>query len=142
MEASHVVTGTKVPTQPIHYIIKHQNSTMFWGCDGCWLPCASWHIAKAHAYDMVVYDGTFGTGLHEYLFEHNNLRMICDLVAVWTNQGLITPETQVYINHISKLSNLPHSELVTYFAPHGVKVAYDGLSVALPCGAEQSKRTV
>lgn len=68
--------------------------------------------------------------------------MICDLVAVWTNQGLITPETQVYINHISKLSNLPHSELVTYFAPHGVKVAYDGLSVALPCGAEQSKRTV
>lgn len=31
MAASHVVTGTKVPTQPIHYIIKHQNSTMFWG---------------------------------------------------------------------------------------------------------------
>jgi len=33
--------------------------------------------------------------------------------------------------HFSHQSNPPHDELVHYFAPHGVLVAYDGMELTL-----------
>ena len=45
--------------------------------------------------------------------------------------GCITPETPVYANHFSHNGGALHADLEAFFAPHRIRVAYDGLTVEL-----------
>lgn len=129
--SSHVV-AYHAESQPVHYIIKDQDKTLFWGCDGCWISCASWQYLRNCKFDIAVIDSTFGDYDDiEYLFEHNNTKMVEALVKVLRAQGIIKEEGLVYANHIAKICNSPHEVLVERYGKSNIGVTYDGLTVSI-----------
>ena len=129
--SSHVVAYHK-DSQPVHYIIKHGDKTLFWGCDGCWISCQSWQYLRTCQFDMAVIDSTFGDYDDiEYLFEHNNTKMVEALVTILRAQGILPAHCLVYANHIAKICNSPHEVLVERYGKSNIGVTYDGLVVEL-----------
>jgi len=129
--SSHVV-AYHATSQPVHYVIKKDGKTLFWGCDGCWISCAAWQYVRNCRFDMAVFDSTFGD-YHdiEYLFEHNNTQMVESLVTVLRAQKVLTEDTLVFANHIARICNSPHEELVERYGKSNIRVTYDGLKVTL-----------
>ncbi|MBP5209892.1 MAG: MBL fold metallo-hydrolase [Clostridia bacterium] len=129
--ANHVVAYL-TPNRPVHYVFKSEGKTLFWGCDGCWLTCESWHLFRRFRYDAVILDGTFGDEKgHEYCFEHNTLRTIEEFSYVLRGQDLLAPGARVFINHMSKNMHTDHDALVRRVAPFGIEVARDGLRISV-----------
>ena len=129
--SSHVVAYHK-DSQPVHYVIKKDGKTLFWGCDGCWISCQSWQYVKQCQFDMAVIDSTFGDYEDiEYLFEHNNTRMVEALVTILRAQGILKADSIVYANHIAKICNSPHEVLVERYGKSNIRVTYDGHSCEL-----------
>ena len=45
--------------------------------------------------------------------------------------GAITDRTPVFVNHFSHNGKCLHKDLCKFFKPHGINVAYDGLTISL-----------
>jgi phosphoribosyl 1,2-cyclic phosphate phosphodiesterase len=126
--ANHAVTDkTQVP---LHYIISKDNQRLFWGCDGSWLLTDTWLEIKKYQYDVMVLDGTLGNAEGDYrIFEHNNLRMIKEMVATIKALHILKPGGQIIISHLSKYAHKTHDALQKEMEAYGVLVAYDGFKI-------------
>ena len=45
------------------------------------------------------------------------------------DMGCLAPEAPAVVNHFSHNCGALHGDLVDYFTPHGIAVAYDGLTL-------------
>lgn len=128
--ANHSVNDER--QTPLSYIISHGDKTIFWGCDGAWIPNRSWHEMKKHRYDLIVLDGTLGEENGDYrIFEHNNLAMVKEIAYVIHSQKLLKQNGRIFISHISRYSHKSHEELCRQLANVNVEVAFDGLEIEL-----------
>ena len=117
---------------PLHYIITKGDKTIFWGCDGAWLPNYSWKEIKKHKYDLVVLDGTLGENKGDYrIFEHNNISMIREISATMRSCELLKPEGKIAISHMSRYAHKSHDELQKCMDDANIIVAYDGMELEL-----------
>ncbi|MCR4718274.1 MAG: hypothetical protein K5768_01430 [Firmicutes bacterium] len=117
---------------PLHYIITKGDKTIFWGCDGAWLPNYSWKEVKKYKYDLIVLDGTLGEAKGDYrTFEHNNISMIIEMSETMRSCGLLKPEGKIAMSHMSRYAHKSHSELQKSMAETNIIVAYDGMELEL-----------
>lgn len=128
--ANHMVRDEK--QIPLHYIIKKDDKTIFWGCDGAWFLCRSWHEIKNHKYDLIVLDGTLGEALGDYrIFEHNNIRMVCEMAETIRSGGMLKENGKIVISHMSKYAHKSHDELKECMSKYNIEVAYDGMEIEI-----------
>lgn len=128
--ANHMVAD--VNQVPMHYIIEKSDKTIFWGCDGAWFLCKSWCEMKRYKYDLIVLDGTLGEGIGDYrIFEHNNIRMVCEMAETMRKCGMLKENGKIVISHISKYAHKSHEELKEYMSNFNIEVAYDGMEMEL-----------
>ncbi len=95
------------------------------------LPDSSWEQLRGIEFDLVEIDCTGGVGCKNWRDGHLTADTMLEFRDKLVGLGCITSKTQVYANHFSHNGKSLHSDLEAFFAPHGIKVAYDGLVVEL-----------
>ncbi len=105
-----------------HYIISDGEKRLYYGLDSSWIMYDEVQAIKAKGIDFAVIDGTIGFVDDECcLFEHNNLRMVCEMKLP------LEPYIKRFcISHMAKTLHTGHNELSCVMKEHGIEVAYDG----------------
>lgn len=79
--------------------------------------------------DIALFDCTHGGEVGHTNRNHLAIDGVLEMIQRLRSVGAITDETQLIATHFSHNGGLLHDELTARFAPHGVRVAYDGLLV-------------
>lgn len=114
---------------PVFYLIRRGGRTVLIANDTGWPPEESWSCLAKEKIDLAVLESTMGPGMPDC----RNGHMGADVTVAFRKRlielGSIRENTPVYANHFSHNCKANHEELVALFRPHGIEVAYDGLSV-------------
>ena len=106
---------------------------MFWGCDGAWLFNQTSHHIKKLKFDAMVFDCTVGDLENDFRsFEHNNIRMIDELLKSLIGwHHILKEDGQVYANHMARTLHTDHATLKARLAPLGVIPMHDNMEIAV-----------
>ena len=75
-------------------------------------------------------DGTLGEELGDYrIFEHNNIRMICEMAETIRSGGMLKENGKIVISHMARYAHKSHEELKAYMDKYNIEVAYDGMDM-------------
>jgi hypothetical protein len=112
------------------YIIGDGRNKLFYATDSGPLSERAWRLVAQEApFDAVLMEETMG---HTSRWgEHHNAESFLRAHQRFVREGWLTENAQFVAFHFSHQSNPPHDELVRYFAPYGVLVAYDGMELIL-----------
>ena len=91
-------------------------------------PEATWQALASQTFDAVILEETMGPG--EY-HQHMNTQTFLAHYCRFKDSGMLRSGGQVYATHIGHNWNPPHDQVVELLGPHGVVVAYDGLTLEL-----------
>lgn len=85
-------------------------------------------LAAGPPLDLAFLDCTCG-GLVQYNQGHMSIAGVVQMTQELRARGAFTPNTRVFANHFSHNGGMLHEELVEYFKPHNIEVAFDGMEV-------------
>jgi phosphoribosyl 1,2-cyclic phosphate phosphodiesterase len=91
-------------------------------------PTATWDALAGQSFDCIVLEETEGTGQWP---QHMNFERFLDHYRRFQQQGMLRRGGRVVAHHLSHSSNPVHDKVVEILEPHGVIVAYDGLTLGL-----------
>ena len=81
--------------------------------------------------DVALLDCTNGPRTDTANKAHLNFMVVHEMVALLRQRRAITSRTRVIVTHFSHNQGILHEELLRYFLPHHIEVAYDGMSIVL-----------
>jgi len=93
--------------------------------DTGWLPEASWEFLNQQKLDLVLIDCTHGKDDVEQ--NHMGGATVVAFKKELEKRGALSDGARVFATHFSHNGGLLHTELETFFAPHGIEIACDGL---------------
>lgn len=113
------------------YIIGDGQHTIFYCTDTGLLSEEGWKQLRADGrkIDMLAMDETMGIGPSGSM--HLNTDDFLQQLQQMRDEGILAPDARIYAHHFSHHRNPIHPKLSDFFAPHGVEVAYDGLTIDL-----------
>lgn len=121
--------------QPVHYVITDTDTgkTFFWGCDGAWLLNGAYHFMRHVKFDAMIFDCTVGDLENDFrVFEHNNIRMVEELVKSLVGSHHVLKEGGViYVNHMARTLHTNRELLAARFAMDHIIPAYDNLTIEI-----------
>lgn len=88
----------------------------------------TWQALTGQRFDAIILEETMG---RRDSTQHTGITGFLDHADRFRREGMLLPGGQMIATHFSHTANPLHDELVAFFAPHGVTVAYDGMSVDL-----------
>lgn len=110
------------------YVIEREGKKLLYATDTGPLSEQAWSIVAREApFDAVLMDETMG--VWETWGEHQSLLTFSGDHQRFVDEGWLQKGAQFVAFHFSHQSNPSHEELVRRFEPHGVIVAYDGLTL-------------
>ena len=122
LEASH-----NVP-QSLLYLIEHEGKTMLYGTDtGAILPRAQ-EFLSGKKLDIVCLDATAGRN-HGKPQRHLGFSDIIEIKEKFIQTGCCDGATLFFATHFTHFTGMLHEEIEEFFAPYGIRAAYDGLIV-------------
>ncbi|MBN2472633.1 MAG: hypothetical protein JXN59_18055 [Anaerolineae bacterium] len=95
------------------------------------LPEATWDALAAHRFDLAALDASIGRQQDYHNTGHMTGPQVIETVARLRESGILTPEGVALATHLVHQATGTHDSEVAYYAPHGVQVAYDGLTLEL-----------
>lgn len=109
----------------VHFIIKDEAHTIFYGLDGAWLLFDEVEGIKKHRPDLAVLDATIGEIEGDYrIFEHNNLNMVLEM------QKTLAPYVGKFcISHMARTLHTDHNTLAQRMEATQILTACDGLKI-------------
>ena len=111
------------------YVVSDGTRKLFYATDTGPLSERAWRIlAREAPVDAVLMDETVG---HNRYREHQALETFLRDRQRFVDEGWLAEGARFVAFHFSHQSNPPHDELVDYFAPRGVVVAYDGMELEI-----------
>ncbi len=95
------------------------------------LPAGTWAMLAGHRFDAVALDSCLGLQQDFDTPEHMSGRQVIEHAARLRQEGILKPGGIVLATHFVHHSPGTHDDLVAYYGPHGITVAYDGLRLTL-----------
>ncbi|MCL4514957.1 MAG: hypothetical protein M1379_05155 [Firmicutes bacterium] len=111
------------------YLIEYQGRAIFYGLDSGWYPEATWEVLRHHRLNAAVIDCTHGSLPSER--NHMGVEQVIKVKQALLAQGSAGPETIFVATHFSHNGRFLHHQLEEAFFPHGIKVAYDGMTLEI-----------
>jgi len=112
------------------YTVSDGTHKLFYATDSGPLSERAWRLVAQEApFDAVLMEETMGHTSHWGM--HHSVESFLEARQRFTREGWLTEKARFVAFHFSHQSNPPHDELVRYFAPHDVLVAYDGMKLIL-----------
>ncbi len=111
------------------YIVDDGERRVFYATDSGPLTEEAWSmLAEEAPVDVVLMDETMGTNMYG---EHQSFQSFLTTRRRMIEAHCLAEGAQFVALHFSHQSNPPHDALVSYFDPHDVIVAYDGMRMTL-----------
>lgn len=124
--------STTIPTEiPFHYILQKDGKLLYYGMDGAWMRKESWiAIRKWAHFDAMILEATVGDVEGDFrIFEHNNIRMVEEMLKTFRKMGTLKPEGKVYVDHMAKTLHTDHETLKARLAPSDITPCFDGMEI-------------
>ena len=103
--------------------------TIFYGHDSGLYPAPTLDaLSSGPPLDVALFDCTNG-GAPTANRGHMGVDGVTQMVAELRARGAITPATRLVATHFSHNGKLGYEELVRAFLPHGIEVAFDGMTI-------------
>ncbi len=116
-------------TSPVIYAISDGQKRLLYAHDTGW-PCEESLAALAalSPFDLVSLDCCAGA-LTGWMDGHLGFDTCLRLADEMRRRGLATDATTFVVSHFSHNSRATHDDLIAMAAPHGIRVAYDGMEI-------------
>ena len=132
------VTGDEVLALPSAHVegallfrITREGRTIFYGHDSGHYPTETLDALRGGPkLDLVLFDCTHGQREMENL-HHMNIKGILAMREELRSRSVIDESTQLVVTHFSHNGGLCHEELMQLLLPHGIAVAYDGMTLTV-----------
>ncbi len=115
--------------EAVNYLIEAPAGKLLQGNDTGWYPDETWDFLSGREIDVVLLDCTYG--IESGGGSHLGAPQVVEAKAELGSLGALSPGGRVIATHFSHNGGALYQELVDYFTPHGVEVAYDGLEIEL-----------
>jgi len=109
------------------YWIEKDGKTLLYGHDTGWFPDDTWEWLQGRRVDLVVLDCT--NGMLPYRTNHMNIEAVIDVKQRLADTGSLHEQSVVVATHFSHNIGLHHEDLEGLLSPHGILVAYDGMTI-------------
>ena len=111
------------------YIVEKDGKSLLYALDTSGFEEDMMAIIRAHRFDLVVMEGTFG--LNGKTESHMGLESNIRLLDALRESGCMKPGARCLLSHMSPHWCPPHDWYAAIVEPHGIELAYDGLCVEL-----------
>ncbi len=116
---------------PVHYLFDINGKSIFYGCDGGWLPVKSWRCILKKRLDAAVFDGTVGDDcINSSITSHNSLDVVRIMVRFLRAKGTIDENTKVVISHFARTMHPGIEECEVHLAKDDFIAAYDSMKLS------------
>ncbi|MGQ9731825.1 MAG: MBL fold metallo-hydrolase [Candidatus Zipacnadales bacterium] len=113
--------------EAVIYLLEGPTGSLLQAHDTGWYPDETWDFLAGREVNAVLLDCTYG--LHSGGASHLGAPQVVEMVAELKSVGALTPNARAIATHFSHNGGALYDELVEFFAPHGIEVAYDGMIV-------------
>jgi len=113
------------------FILERGGKRFFVANDTGLLGEQGWEQLRGIALDLVAIDCTMGTGEADLPHGHLGVNTVVQFRDRLRELGCLGAKSRVFANHFSHNGQCAHENLEKIFAPHGIEVAWDGLTVSL-----------
>lgn len=109
------------------FYIERNGKALLYGNDTGWFPEETWQWLEGKSFDAAILDCTGGPlpGRRN----HMNNEAVLEMKTIFEQKGMLRPNGVVLATHFSHNCGMLHEELVEFYKPHGVLVAYDGMKL-------------
>lgn len=112
-------------------ITRPSGKSIFWGHDSGLYPTETLDALEAAGpVDLATFDCTYG-GQPSKNRGHMGIDGLVLMKGELARRGVVTEKTKCVATHFSHNGGLLHEELVEAFLPHGILVAYDGITITV-----------
>lgn len=113
------------------FAVRKKGKQILIGNDSAYFRDETWEPLHDFKFDIVILDDT-GCGLDISADGgHTGGKFVLDTVTRMKNEGMAEEQTLFIVNHFSHNGKMNHEDLEKYFNPHGIEVAFDGMTVPL-----------
>jgi len=113
----------------LNYLIQFNGKTLLQGNDTGWYDEPTWEFLEDYNLDVVILDST--SGKQDTRTGHLSCNWVVEVCARLESQGSLAENPRLIATHFSHNGGWLHEDLESYFAPHRIEVAYDGLRISL-----------
>jgi phosphoribosyl 1,2-cyclic phosphate phosphodiesterase len=136
LEAVTTAQGDRILPLPADHVqgavvllITRQGKTLFYGHDSGLYPEPTLDALQKHGHvDLVLMECT-GGGQQTTNRNHLSATGVRQMQNELKSRGVITEKSRVVVTHFSHNGKWLHEELVAFFTPLGIDVAYDGMTL-------------
>ena len=122
--AYHAVSSLEA----LFYSIDDGRHAVLYATDTGPFPADTWQALAGQSFDVIIMEETMGSGSYT---QHMGITDFIQHAARFREMGLLRPGGRILATHFSHTTNPLHAGLEAIFTPHGVEVAYDGLTIEL-----------
>ncbi len=115
--------------QAVNYVLECAGRTLLQGNDTGWWPEETWAFLATKVLDIAIIEATYGD--HRGGAHHLGAEDVLDVRDELAKLGALASDCRVITTHFSHNGGWLHERLEAFFAPHGIEVAYDGMTLEL-----------
>lgn len=136
LEEVTTVQGDKILPLPADHVagafvlrIQRGGKTIFYGHDSGLYPAETQNaLSDGTKLDIALFDCTYG-GAPSSNRGHMGIDGVVQMANELRSRGAVTNATRLIATHFSHNGGLGHEELLRAFLPHGIEVAFDGMTI-------------
>lgn len=114
--------------EALFYGIEDGKHAVLYASDTGPFPEDTWMALAGRSFDVIIMEETMG---YNPFPQHMNFETFLATAERMRAQGMLRPGGRLIAQHLSHLFNPAHDQIEAMLCPHGVEVAYDGLTVRL-----------
>jgi len=119
----------KLDEDSFNLIVESHGKHMLYATDTGVYQQATWDFISGRRFDCVVIEATDGFSPSDY-WGHLSCDEVVGMIAQMRKLGCVDANTRVLTTHHAASGGATHSQLEEFFAPHGIIVGYDGLTLS------------
>lgn len=115
--------------QAVNFVLQREGRTLLQGNDTGWWPEVTREFLAGRRLDLAILECTYGVrrgGAH-----HLGAEDVLEVRDELAKLGALASDTRVIVVHFSHNGRWLHEELEAFFAPEGIEVGYDGMTLEL-----------
>jgi phosphoribosyl 1,2-cyclic phosphate phosphodiesterase len=129
LTATPVLAAHDRSEECVNYRIEAQGRAALLGHDTGWYDAPTWEFLSDKPLDLLILDCTYGAE------DHDKGHLGCPAVVrardTFAQRGALASDARCIATHFSHNGGWLYADLERFFTPHGIEVAWDGLSVTL-----------
>ncbi len=115
--------------EALNWIVRCGEGAVLFGNDTGWYPLETWDFLSGMQLDVVFMDST--SGKIPARDHHLGCAVVVEVRDMMEKIGALSANARFIAVHFSHNGGMLHADLEEFYGPHGIEVAYDGMTVEI-----------